>query len=316
MDPSESFWHYSSMMQKSDPDLSTIPSFTLLGEKGSFPDLLHCEKIAERAGLHDWNVTAHRHFDLHQVFLIRSGDFSMSLDGTIRAIKAPAMVNIPPRTVHSFVFERGTDGYVLTLPVADFPEVLGDGGVVARRLAKPFVAVPPEGAEEVIRIILNVARGRGATRALRLRGLTIEALCLLAETPEAAESSADVAGRGGLIGQFEQLVAEHLRDRWLVSDYAKALGVSAAHLSRLARQAAGVSAGRLIESALFREACRELAYTRKRAETIGYELGFQDPSYFSRAFRRVVGVSPLQYRQSLNASGRAALSREVMREAG
>jgi hypothetical protein len=39
---------------------------------------------------------------------------------------------------------------------------------------------------------------------------------------------------------------------------------------------------------------------------VGYQLGFEDPAYFSRAFRRHLGESPRDYRARLEASGRAA----------
>jgi AraC family transcriptional activator of pobA len=60
--------------------------------------------------------------------------------------------------------------------------------------------------------------------------------------------------------------------------------------------ATGLPAQSFIDATLFREACRRLAYTRMTAPSIVYQLGFNDPSYFSRAFRSHVGLSPLAYR--------------------
>jgi hypothetical protein len=37
-----------------------------------------------------------------------------------------------------------------------------------------------------------------------------------------------------------------------------------------------------------REACRLLVYTRASVASVGYSLGYEDPSYFSRAFRRAI----------------------------
>ena len=48
-----------------------------------------------------------------------------------------------------------------------------------------------------------------------------------------------------------------------------------------------------------REAARLLAYTRMTAQAIAYQLGYQDPSYFNRRFRKVMGLSPGAYRQRL-----------------
>ena len=75
--------------------------------------------------------------------------------------------------------------------------------------------------------------------------------------------------------------------------------MSPRNLGRLCRAQAGMSAHALIESHLMREATRLLAYTRMTAQAIAYQLGYQDPSYFNRRFRKVMGLSPGAYRQRL-----------------
>jgi AraC family transcriptional activator of pobA len=45
------------------------------------------------------------------------------------------------------------------------------------------------------------------------------------------------------------------------------------------------------------EACRKLTYAPSSVASIAYELGFQDPAYFSRAFKRHAGITPKEYRE-------------------
>jgi len=89
------------------------------------------------------------------------------------------------------------------------------------------------------------------------------------------------------------------------NDYARALAVSPTHLSRVARAATGVSAQRLIEARLMREARRNLAYTHLGVATIAYTLGYADPAYFTRAFTRDAGLSPRAFRAQVAASAPA-----------
>ncbi|MCO4785390.1 MAG: helix-turn-helix domain-containing protein, partial [Marinomonas atlantica] len=42
-----------------------------------------------------------------------------------------------------------------------------------------------------------------------------------------------------------------------------------------------------------------LIYTQKSVEQIAYDLGFKDPGYFSRFFKRCENITPGQYRQQL-----------------
>lgn len=45
------------------------------------------------------------------------------------------------------------------------------------------------------------------------------------------------------------------------------------------------------------EACRKLTYLPASIASIAYELGFQDPAYFSRLFKKRIGVTPKVFRQ-------------------
>ena len=51
-----------------------------------------------------------------------------------------------------------------------------------------------------------------------------------------------------------------------------------------------------VEALKMREACRLLVYTGLSAQQIAYQLGFDDPSYFSRVFQRTLHFSPSAYR--------------------
>ncbi|GAC1328826.1 MAG: hypothetical protein NVS3B11_09160 [Collimonas sp.] len=42
------------------------------------------------------------------------------------------------------------------------------------------------------------------------------------------------------------------------------------------------------------KACRKLTYV---PASIAYELGFQDPAYFSRLFKKRMGVTPKEFRR-------------------
>ena len=81
-----------------------------------------------------------------------------------------------------------------------------------------------------------------------------------------------------------------------MSDYARNLAVTPTHLSRVTRAATGLSASRLIEERIIREARRNLVYTNLPISTIAYELGYDDPAYFSRVFSRATGMSPRAFR--------------------
>jgi AraC family transcriptional activator of pobA len=54
----------------------------------------------------------------------------------------------------------------------------------------------------------------------------------------------------------------------------------------------------LIHARLLEEACRRLEETELSVEQIGYSLGFRDPGYFNRFFKRQRSVAPGAYRKA------------------
>ncbi|SFE80488.1 helix-turn-helix domain-containing protein [Roseivivax sediminis] len=294
MDRGGGLWHYSNMQ----PD-HAIPAWTLYGERGAFPDLLHAETIADRAARHDWVIAPHRHAGLAQVLLLSTGGVRIRADGAERAPPLPALVYIPPGVVHGFAFARGTEGRVITLPVRAFPEVFGPDSATAPRLRAWFHNVPEAEAAASVAAIAREHAGRAPYRDAALRGHALALAATLARAAPGAPAP-DRSRAAQNLEAFDRLIARHLRSRWRIADYADALGLTPQQLSRITRARLGCSASQHLEAEVFREAQRLLAYTRMSVAEAGYRLGFDDPAYFSRAFRRHTGMTPSAYRASVD----------------
>jgi AraC family transcriptional activator of pobA len=59
----------------------------------------------------------------------------------------------------------------------------------------------------------------------------------------------------------------------------------------------GTTAFDLIQQRLALEARRRLVFRAHPVQGIAAELGFKDPAYFSRFFRRHCGMSPAEFRR-------------------
>lgn len=288
-----------------------IRSYSLFGESGELPDVLHCETIAARSSLHGWELAPHRHARLHQVLLVRRGAGLARLEGGEVPLRTLSLVNVPPGDVHAFSFKPGTEGCVATLPDELIRDVLARAGDERRTLARSCVV---KAGSAVVRTVAQLAAefdARTPARALVLRGLATTLLGLVARAMSDMPVAAELT-ESNLVQRFEALVEAHFLERWSVARYARALSISPTHLSRVARTATGRSASRLIDERLIREARRDLAFSSLSVKTIGYALGYADPAHFSRAFARAVGRSPRAFREQLQRRGdcdSAALSR-------
>lgn len=103
-------------------------------------------------------------------------------------------------------------------------------------------------------------------------------------------------GRNGIVDRFRSLVEREFRRMHRVQDYAERLDVSPGHLNVLCHAHLARSASDEIHQRLLLEARRLLRYTDKPAFAIAQELGFADPAYFGRFFKREAGVTPRGFR--------------------
>lgn len=293
MDDVPKNWYFSAM------DRTKIPSWQLYGEHSPFPDLVHIETITDRAAGLDWHIAPHRHLHLHQVFLILSGAARLTIDGKTLRGAARFVMNMPRGHVHGFAFAAGTEGFVLTLPAADFPELFAPEAETRAALERPFV-VPDPGLAPHFHEIARLHGAPAPLRRLKLRAAALQLCCALAEAGGETDRQGDQGD--ARITRFEELIRAHLADGWQLADYARVLGLSERHLRRLCLSVTGLSAHGFLEATRLREACRLLAYTRMRVQEVGFALGFDDPAYFARAFRRGMGMAASDYRRQLEQS--------------
>lgn len=101
------------------------------------------------------------------------------------------------------------------------------------------------------------------------------------------------------IRQFNVMVDLHFREKHKVRDYAALLYKSPKTLSNLFAVYNQKKPQQIIQERVVLEAKRLLQFTDKQNQEIAYELGFDDPAYFSRYFKKIAGVSPTQYKAQL-----------------
>lgn len=97
--------------------------------------------------------------------------------------------------------------------------------------------------------------------------------------------------------RFRSAIDSHYLQHWPVERYARQLALSESSLNRLCRSLTGGTAFEVIQQRLALEARRRLAYIAGPVAAIATDLGFKDPAYFCRFFRKHNGMSPTDFRR-------------------
>ena len=109
-------------------------------------------------------------------------------------------------------------------------------------------------------------------------------------------------GKNQLVGDFIANVEKYFRVKHSVSEYADMLFVSPKSLAKRLNAEGYKTPTEVIRDRIVLEAKRDLRYTRKSVKEIAYDLGFEDPGYFTRYFKKSTSISPADYRKSYSVA--------------
>lgn len=104
-----------------------------------------------------------------------------------------------------------------------------------------------------------------------------------------------------LVKSFKELVEKHYFEWHQVKDYAEALYISPNYLNEVIKSSIHISAKEYIQKRLVLEAKRMAVFTTKSIKEIGYDLGFEDPSHFSKFFKSNARQSIMDFKESVVA---------------
>ncbi|PZU10095.1 helix-turn-helix domain-containing protein [Sphingomonas sp.] len=280
-----------------------FPLFYLYGEAHRLveDDFVHLEALDDRSRPSDWHITPHAHADLCHIFMLWEGGGSMTADGEEVRFKAPCFLLIPIATLHGFDWDDGTTGSVITMSGRYIDSLLRTDPLADTLFARSrAIALDPRYDAKVRALFLelrdelgwSVMGHRAAVDATIIALLVIAARSNVIDTREGPRP-----GRAALIvARFRERIEARFRLREPVSVHARALGISETALREACMRVAGHSPARLLDQRALLEARRALLYTNLSVAEVGFAVGFVDPAYFSRFFRRHVGRPPIQYR--------------------
>ena len=131
-----------------------------------------------------------------------------------------------------------------------------------------------------------------------LEGMLVSFLYFCKAVYERYKSTENHMSRAQLITQeFEILVDKMYVDTKNVSDYAEKLNITPNYLTTTVKKLTGKSAKDIIQERLLMESKSLLKFSGLDIGEIAYRLNFQEPTHFTRFFKKWSGTTPNKFRQ-------------------
>lgn len=102
--------------------------------------------------------------------------------------------------------------------------------------------------------------------------------------------------KNALVTRCKEEVAKRLHQKITVAQLADELGVTRNYLSQLFMKEEGMPLMDYIMEQKIRSSLQALRYTKATYGEIAYQLGFSSQSHFGQAFKKVMNMTPKQYR--------------------
>jgi AraC-like DNA-binding protein/quercetin dioxygenase-like cupin family protein len=238
----------------------------------------------------DWQVGTHHH-DVHQWYLCLHGGVRLRVGGDLHLVEPERSVIVPPGVKRELLALRRAPGYL----VAIFDPVGIDLSAITGRLL-----TLPSSLRDDLHALIEELRRPGDDHLLLVRALLLRLLIghKRAGSAPAALSALNARSHDEVIAAAEGYMRANLHRSLRRSEIAAAVHLSEPHLARLFRSATGMTVlGRLTELRIASAKALLLESTLSVGQITG-EVGIISFSHFARTFKRLVGVSPGDYRRS------------------
>jgi len=251
----------------------------------------------------------HRH-SYYEIFIFIKGGGTHEIDFVDLPIESNSVHFISPGQVHLVKRALNSHGYVIEFSREFFhlgtqnKELLYELPFFNNYVEKPLIHIPKPDLDLFKDLFLKIQEEFGSKSPDKdemirsyLNALLIYCNRIFIKDKK-NESQAPSAG-SELVKKFRTLIEKKFMHEHSVSEYSKLLAVTPNHLNENVQKQMGKSASEFIHDRLILEAKRLLYHSEQSVNEIAYELNFEDPSYFSKFFKKHTEASPVEYRSKI-----------------
>lgn len=240
-----------------------------------------------------------------RILVLQRGYVNVSVNMVSHRIEAGTMVFVG-RYVVTELTDVSDDIQAFVLSMSDELLRLAVGNVMPKafdgRLQNFILPLTPSEIEylDCLHLIIYNSLKHQASSSqvvLQLVGAMMTHISYLWEKSEAMQENTK-SREQQLFTRFIRLVAQYATERHGLDFYASHLCVTPRYMSTIVRYVSGKSAKHWIDEATVNAIKVQLRYTDKQVAEIAYDMNFPNSSFFCKYFKRLTGMTPMDYRLS------------------
>lgn len=280
----------------------------LYGENNYSPllEFVHSEPLESRSKMYNWEIKEHLHTDLVQLFVIEKGDGILVSEKKETIISGPSIVFIPTNTLHGFIFQDNILGDVITFSEFFLEANFKQNQKIVFELSHLhcFNFDRHNSLYEQIRLLKEMLVKELNEDNIEKRSFinSLFQTLFLSIFRVNQTHKINIEETDNKTLKYFQIFQKSIKQDYSVmktiSQYAKEIGITTMHLNRVCKSVINKSPIQIIHDQLISEAKKYLLNTSYSISEISYFLNFNDPAYFTRLFKKNVGVSPSDFRKT------------------
>lgn len=246
----------------------------------------------------------HRH-NYYEIFLFANGGGTHFIDFTHHPIHSFSIHFVSPGQVHKVRRETGSYGYVILFTTEFYylnmqtDNLLEEMPFLHNNSSSPLLEMDEEAFGPFMDIVSNMQKEFEVHGVMQPEILRSYLNILLIRCKRLFEQTGTDGAitKNTVFENFRQLLEKNFHQWHQPSEYAEALTITEKNLNDICRKYTGKSVSRYIQERIALEAKRLLLHSNLSNKEIGYALRFEDPSYFTKFFTRLSGMSPTLFRE-------------------
>jgi len=251
---------------------------------------------------HDFTTEAHKH-DFYLVVIVTKGSGKHEIDFNSYDVKPGSVFVLNPGQTHKWLLSSDIQGFVFF----HSSEFYDQGFTIERIQNYPFynslfnlpliLFKQKENFNKVLLFFEEILTEYNQNKPLKLERIHALVTLVYIELtrvykPTLMPKNAHYLNQ---VSKLIDLINKHYKKHKFPHEYARLMNLSEKHVNRVCKDCLNKTTSDLIYERITLEAKRQLIHTSKSINEIGFELGFDDNSYFSRFFKKQTRLTPREF---------------------